>query len=615
MVEILALLDVQSRRVIAILLLPLQLPQSIGALSVQHSCRRGSVEPAKRIDAKIHNNIRTMRASSQLDDTTRYLSPPHANDDDGDEDGNNVVVLGSAEQQQGGQSMTSLLYNAVHNPNQVMAMLSNYSTSYNAANVGIALPVLNYYMRSLSSSRQEQQQQQQQQSEYYSSPEQRSLVDDIRDQANGSSSSNNNESQNNSSLVASSLMAGMIIGQLLGGILGDILGRKTAMILVMILQIGGSLGSSAIFVGSTTNNNTDDDDDDGLTALKQLAIWRFILGVGAGGVYPLAAVMSAETTTTNEKQERDEISAAAVNTAEYHGVVEEREDSEQNDNDTVSSFQRMALTFSTQGLGFITVPLLAYPMLELGVDTNIIWRVLLGMGAVPGIVVLYLTLKDNYCGQRRTIETEEIMIAVTANNTPTEESLRNEDDDIMTATVESTIAGSDVSNERALIDNSYLEDNNDTTATTNRRCRHTMRGSKSSRGLWESIKAEPGLTKKLVGTAGTWFLFDIVFYGNVLFEPVVLEAAFGSSSAAASAAGTNNNNTDDFGVLRTVVRDSLVISCLSLPGYFITVALIGRRTCVNMCRSIRSSFASTRFGSAMCCPPYYDQTPGKFLLG
>ena len=554
-----------------------------------------------------------MRASSQMDaHRTEEIEMNNGNEvveEDGDEDGisNVVVELGRR-----GQSMTSLLYNAVHNPNQVMAMLSNYSTSYNVVNVGIALPVLNYYLRSSSSPADERQSE-------YSSPELRSLVheyNNIRDSNDDDGNNNSNEQNQQNSLVASSLMAGMILGQLLGGILGDILGRETAMILVMILQIGGSLGS-AILVSTTTNTT---DDDGGLTALEQLAIWRFILGVGAGGVYPLAAVMSAETSTAKERQERDDVSAAAaaaaaaaVDTADYHGVVEEREDCEQNDNDTVSSFQRIALTFSTQGLGFITVPLLAYPMLEIGVDTNIIWRVVLGMGALPGIVVLYLRLKDN-CGRRRTIETEE-MIAVTANNTPTE-SLRNENDD-MTATVESMAAGSagsDDSNERALIDNSYLGDNNDTTTTTSRRCRRTMRGGHQSRGLWESIKAEPGLATKLVGTAGTWFLFDIVFYGNALFEPVVLEAAFGSSSAAAAAAGTTNNNTDDFGVLRTVVRDSLVISCLSLPGYFITVALIGRRTCVNMCRSIRSSFSSTRFGSAMCCPPY-DQTPGKRLLG
>jgi hypothetical protein len=47
---------------------------------------------------------------------------------------------------------------------------------------------------------------------------------------------------------------------------------------------------------------------------------------------------------------------------------------------------------------------------------------------------------------------------------------------------------------------------------------------------------------------GTWFLFDVVFYGNTLFEPFVLETAFGSHSA----------NSDGYELLQTAVRDSLV---------------------------------------------------------
>lgn len=67
-----------------------------------------------------------------------------------------------------------------------------------------------------------------------------------------------------------------------------------------------------------------------------------------------------------------------------------------NSNADVSSFQRIALTFSTQGLGFITVPLLAYPLLEFGCDADVIWRVLLGVGALPGLWVLYLRLRSRH---------------------------------------------------------------------------------------------------------------------------------------------------------------------------------------------------------------------------
>lgn len=101
------------------------------------------------------------------------------------------------------------------------------------------------------------------------------------------------------------------------------------------------------------------------------------------------------------------------------------------------------------------------------------------------------------------------------------------------------------------------------------------------------------------------FLFDMLFYGNTLFEPLVLEAAFG-----------HNSSTDAYALLQTAVRDSLVISLLSLPGYFVTVLLIGRRTCA--CRSIRSSSTTTRCGSASCFPcnqtPTYIQMQGFMVM-
>lgn len=99
----------------------------------------------------------------------------------------------------------------------------------------------------------------------------------------------------------------------------------------------------------------------------------------------------------------------------------------------------------------------------------------------------------------------------------------------------------------------------------------------------------------------------LVFHSPQLFEPLVLEAAFGSHSS---------NATDGYELLQTTVRDSLVISLLSLPGYFVTVFVIGRRTCV--CRSIRSSSSSTRYGSASCFPceqtPAYIQMQGFFIM-
>ena len=99
-----------------------------------------------------------------------------------------------------------------------------------------------------------------------------------------------------------------------------------------------------------------------------------------------------------------------------------------------------------------------------------------------------------------------------------------------------------------------------------------------------------------LSTKGTWFLFDVLFYGNTLFEPLVIEAAFGSHASS---------SVDGYKLLQNTVRASLVISLLALPGYFVTVLIIGRRTCV--CGSVRSS--TSRLGSAACFPCV--QTPGE----
>ena len=65
----------------------------------------------------------------------------------------------------------------------------------------------------------------------------------------------------------------MILGQLSGGAIGDALGRHLAMTIMMSLQIISSFGSACSF---------------GLYTLHILSLWRFLLGIGAGGVYPVS---------------------------------------------------------------------------------------------------------------------------------------------------------------------------------------------------------------------------------------------------------------------------------------------------------------------------------------
>jgi len=69
---------------------------------------------------------------------------------------------------------------------------------------------------------------------------------------------------------------------------------------------------------------------------------------------------------------------------------------------------------------------------------------------------------------------------------------------------------------------------------------------------------------KLAGTAGGWFFFDIVFYGNSLFAPVVTKHVFGSDP------------TD----LMTICAHNAIVFAIALPGYWVAtyyMDILGRK--------------------------------------
>jgi len=328
---------------------------------------------------------------------------------------------------------------------QVVAMVSNFSTSYNVVNVSLALPILNDLYPATSSE--------------------------------------------DAAACASSLLAGMIIGQIVGGALGDSwLGRLGALRLVMVIQIVASLGSATIWKN----------------VYVALAIWRFFLGIGAGAVYPLSATLSAE--------------------------AEDHRSGELSSDEKVGQLKNVLLTFSMQGVGFITVPIATLILLFSLKDTqlDLVWRILLGIGCFPGIVLMILQFRNRYEPGRALIPQEEPV-----------------QDDMFGPTTPVR--------EEPLIQHDQEEESE-------------ASGEVQDMSLFSAIGNEPYLIQKLVGTAATWFLFDVLFYGNTLFQPIVMEAAFGS--------GTSDEN-----LIKKAATDSLLLGLIALPGYVISAVAIGRRIC------------------------------------
>jgi hypothetical protein len=85
------------------------------------------------------------------------------------------------------------------------------------------------------------------------------------------------------STVKSMAVAGAIVGQIVFGSLADIIGRRRIFIITCYLVIVGSV-LSGLAVDSRS-----------FGIYSQIATWRFVLGVGIGGEYPLSAAITAES--------------------------------------------------------------------------------------------------------------------------------------------------------------------------------------------------------------------------------------------------------------------------------------------------------------------------------
>lgn len=106
----------------------------------------------------------------------------------------------------------------------------------------------------------------------------------------------------------------------------------------------------------------------GLTIVGMLIIWRFLLGVGIGGDYPLSAIITSEFANTKNR-----------------GAM-------------------IAAVFAMQGFGILTgsivslLVLLSFsntlnnddPLNYLQIDH--IWRIIVIFGAVPGLVAIYFRM-------------------------------------------------------------------------------------------------------------------------------------------------------------------------------------------------------------------------------
>src|ERR1700689_4096396 len=137
-------------------------------------------------------------------------------------------------------------------------------------------------------------------------------------------------------LLNSTMLAAAFAGALVFGRYADVVGRKRVYWLLAAIMIAGAVGSA--LSGS----------------FWVLIGFRFLLGFGVGGDYPVSAVMVSEYANRKDRG------------------------------------KLVGMVFGTQALGLIVGPLVALALLGSGASDDVAWRVLLALGAVPAAAVIYL---------------------------------------------------------------------------------------------------------------------------------------------------------------------------------------------------------------------------------
>ena len=140
-------------------------------------------------------------------------------------------------------------------------------------------------------------------------------------------------------LLNSTMLAAAFLGAIVFGRFADLAGRKRVYWLVAVIMVVAALGSALS------------------PSFWVLIAFRFLLGFGVGGDYPVSAVLMSEYANRKDRG------------------------------------KLVGMVFSTQALGLIVGPLVALTLLGAGASNDVAWRTMLALGAVPAAAVVYLRRK------------------------------------------------------------------------------------------------------------------------------------------------------------------------------------------------------------------------------
>ncbi|KAJ7559816.1 hypothetical protein O6H91_04G102500 [Diphasiastrum complanatum] len=288
-------------------------------------------------------------------------------------------------------------------------------------------------------------------------------------------------------------LCGTLVGQLFFGWLGDKLGRKKVYGLTLLLMIICSLGSG-LSLGSTAKS-----------VMATLCFFRFWLGFGIGGDYPLSATIMSEYSNTRTRG----AFIAAVFAMQGIGILT---------GGAVAIIVSSAFKHAYKRPTFAVDHILSTPP-----QADFVWRIIFMFGAFPAALTFYWRMKMPETARYTALIVKDAKQA---------------------AADMSRVLAVDFDPEQATLDPQTAGDDF---------------------GLWSrQFTKRHGL--QLFGCASTWFLLDIAFYSQNLFQKDVFTQVGWLPNASKMSALEE--------VYRIARAQSLIALFSTVPGYWFTVALV-----------------------------------------
>ncbi|KAG6545634.1 hypothetical protein Mapa_012988 [Marchantia paleacea] len=302
---------------------------------------------------------------------------------------------------------------------------------------------------------------------------------------------------------------GTLMGQLFFGWAGDKFGRKKVYGITLMLMIFTSI-ASGLSLGSTPTS-----------VMITLCFFRFWLGFGIGGDYPLSATIMSEY--ANKKTRGAFV--AAVFAMQGFGI----------------------LTGATMAIILSSAFDVAYNRPSFSVDqirstppeADFVWRLLFMFGAIPAAATYYYRMKMP--------ETARYTALVEKNNSQAARDMEK---------VLNVQFGHNQSNDETVVQEEKIQAAMDRAAV-----------SKVQYGLFSrQFLARHGT--HLLGTTVCWFMLDVAFYSQNLFQKDIFTAI-----GWIPAARTMSALEETFRISRA---QALIALVSTVPGYWVTVATIDR---------------------------------------